>query len=126
MRKEMHILLAEEEDEMRGLLVQVLRREGHTVSAFGRGDDALRVFESDPRRIDLIIADYLMPGVDGLRLCTRALGLCPDLSVIIISGNPDSTFPAQVSAVGAQGFLKKPFTVQAVLDMIEHLAGTPA
>src|SRR5258708_14200812 len=77
------ILLAEDDDNMRTFLSRALRRAGHEVHAVADGDAAL-AWVSD-RPVDLLLADVVMPGIDGIELARRANDLWPDLPVIFIT-----------------------------------------
>ena len=63
------IMLAEDDDSMRGFLAAALARAGHEVVAFADGWSALG---GEPAGYDLLIADIVMPGMDGVELARRA------------------------------------------------------
>jgi len=62
-----HILVVDDDREIRDLLSRFLRKNGYRVDVAGNGRDMKRVL--DGARIDLIILDRIMPGEDGLTLC---------------------------------------------------------
>ena len=70
------ILLAEDDDAMRQFLATALTRAGHKVSTHRDGRQALDALD---KRYDLLIADIVMPGVDGIELARRARATQPDL-----------------------------------------------
>ena len=63
------ILLAEDDDSLRGFLVSSLSRAGHDVTGFGDGDAAWEALEHSS--FDLLLTDIVMPGLDGIELARR-------------------------------------------------------
>lgn len=79
------ILVAEDEDEVRKLLVRMLEIDGYTVVPAPSGDAALAIFESQPD-FDLLLTDHSMPGrLQGASLAARLRELKPDLPVVFAS-----------------------------------------
>jgi two-component system, cell cycle response regulator CpdR len=78
------ILLAEDDDNLRVFLARALDRAGHEVSAVGDGDAALALVGTAD--FDLLLADVVMPGIDGIELARRASALLPELRVMFITG----------------------------------------
>ena len=63
------ILLAEDDDNLRFFLARALRRAGHEVSDYGDGESAL--YFMNEHAVDLLLADVVMPGLDGIELARR-------------------------------------------------------
>lgn len=78
------ILLAEDDDSLRGFLAKALERAGHEVHAVGDGIDAMAALLA--RRFDLLLADIVMPGLDGIELARRAGQDDPQLRIMLITG----------------------------------------
>lgn len=78
------ILLAEDDLEMRQFLTQSLRRAGHDVSAAEDGESAASALERQD--FDLLLADVVMPGLDGVELAKRAARASPGLKIVFITG----------------------------------------
>ena len=78
------ILLAEDDDNMRAFLARALERAGHEVSAVGDGDAALAL--ATDGAFDLLLADVVMPEIDGIELARRASAVLPELRVMFITG----------------------------------------
>src|SRR6185312_9055464 len=78
------ILLAEDDDNLRSFLSRALERAGHEVHAVGDGDAALAL--AAVNTFDLLLADVVMPGIDGIELARRASVLLPELRVMFITG----------------------------------------
>ena len=78
------ILLAEDDDQLRFFLARGLERAGHVVDSVGDGAAALAL--ADGADFDLLLADVVMPGLDGIELARRAGDMWPHLRVIFITG----------------------------------------
>src|SRR5258708_38174169 len=100
------ILLAEDDDNMRVFLARALERAGHEVSAVGDGDAALALATEGP--FDLLLADAVMPGIDGIELARRASALIPDLRVMFITGFAAAALNQPASAPRQPRALAKP------------------
>jgi two-component system cell cycle sensor histidine kinase/response regulator CckA len=110
------VLLVEDEDRVRKLVRFTLEGQGYVVTEAGGGEAALRLLTVD-RRIDVLVTDLVMPGIDGRELATRVRVLRPEVGVVFISGYvPDHRrlegFPGAL-------FLPKPF---APLDLVKTVA----
>ena len=112
------ILLAEDDDSIRIFLARALRRAGHDVCAMGDGDSAL-TWASD-HRFDLLLADVVMPGIDGIELARRASDMYPNLRVIFITGfaavalNEQDVLPREATV------LAKPFHLSQLVGEIDR------
>ncbi|HTA30326.1 MAG TPA: response regulator, partial [Candidatus Cybelea sp.] len=81
------ILVAEDEDALREMVVQVLKIQGYSVLEAVSGVHALEIWEQSNRPVDLLLTDMVMPGgVMGSDLAERLSGQCPSMKVIYTSG----------------------------------------
>src|SRR5690606_24848199 len=78
------ILIAEDDDSMRAFLARALRRAGHWVEAAPDGLAAIDTLAAQD--FDLLLADVVMPGLDGVELARRATRQQPRLKVMFITG----------------------------------------
>jgi two-component system cell cycle response regulator CpdR len=113
------ILLAEDDDQMRAFLSRGLRRAGHEVVAVGDGEAAL--VRSQTGDFDLLLADVVMPGIDGIELARRITARQPGIRVMFITGFAavalqDSQFAARRPRV-----LAKPFHLRHLIAEIEAM-----
>jgi DNA-binding NtrC family response regulator len=106
------ILVAEDDDLTRGLLVEVLRRGQHRVVDVATGEDALERLKAGA--FDLVLSDIQMPGAGGMDLLTHVMRTTPETPVILITAfaRPDSAMDA--IAQGAVDYLTKPVDVFAL------------
>jgi two-component system cell cycle sensor histidine kinase/response regulator CckA len=101
------ILLVEDEDAVRKLARITLEGRGHTVSDAPDGETALEWLTPD-RRIDVLVTDMTMPGIDGRELAGQLKALRPELGVVFVSGYVPDT--GRLSDIPGAVFLPKPFT----------------
>jgi CheY-like chemotaxis protein len=81
------ILLVDDDDDVRESLSAILEASGFRVLTAAGGDAALKLL-ADEVRIDLLLTDIRMPGVDGLELARQVARAQPSLKVLFISGYP--------------------------------------
>lgn len=122
----MRLLLVEDKDSFRRLLVQALERTSWEVLAVGDPLEALTAL--DQRPFEVLVTDLRLPSMSGLELLKRAKRLRPALRSVLMSafGEPKDIVEAIHS--GADDFLPKPFDLdhfQSVLDRLRALASAP-
>jgi len=115
------ILVAEDDREVRQLLVDLLRDQGYTLLAAGDGAEALRVAEAYPEAIDLLIADTVMPGGRGPELAERLRRLRPGLKVIYTSGYPKSFLQRRGLIPPEAPWLSKPFNIRDLTETVRRV-----
>ena len=113
------ILLAEDDDQMRAFLSRGLRRAGHAVDAVPDGEVAL--LRSQAIEYDLLLADIVMPGIDGIELARRVAARQPGIRVMFITGF--AAVAVQEEGFGARParVLAKPFHLRHLIAEIEAL-----
>lgn len=107
----MHILLVEDEPEMRLMLEAVLKSRGHTVTATADGESGWESYQNG--EFSMVILDWLLPGMDGLEVC-RKIRSSPrgaDSLVLVVTVRTNPGDLEQVLAAGADDYLAKPFEV---------------
>ena len=102
-RGDQTILLAEDEDAVRRLVHEVLRRLGYRVLVARDGAEALALSQSHTDAIDLLLTDVIMPGMDGRDLAARLQATRPETQVLFMSGYAEPPLPENV-------LLQKPVT----------------
>lgn len=109
------ILLAEDDEAMRQFLAAALGRAGHEVVSCEDGRQALAALE---RRFDLLIADIVMPGLDGVELARRARGADPDMRIMFITGFAAVVLAGADAPMAGASVLSKPFHLR---DLVNHV-----
>lgn len=114
------ILLAEDDSSMRRFLQMALEKAGHAVVAARDGLDALQTLESGSR-FDLLLADIVMPGMDGIELSQKATEICPGLKVMFITGFAAVAMGRSNAAHENARILSKPFHLKDLVDQVDQL-----
>jgi two-component system cell cycle response regulator CpdR len=113
------ILLAEDDDMLRGFLVNALKRAGHAVKDFDEGRSALKALEREV--FDLLLTDIVMPGLDGIELARRGAELDPAMKIVFITGFAGVALsPGGPQPAGAK-VLSKPFHLRELVDEVERV-----
>lgn len=113
------ILLAEDDDSMREFLARALRRAGHQVEAVADGAEAMTALDSTP--FDLLLADVVMPGLDGIELARRAGQAQPGLRVMFITGFAAVALKARAQAPQGARVLSKPFHLRDLVSQVDQM-----
>jgi len=116
------ILLVEDDDVVRTSIAESLQALGHVVSQAANGTAALARLAGE--RPDLMITDYLMPGMTGAELMRKAREVHPDLPMIIATGYADMR--AIEASIGGGILLRKPFQLADLEASIEQALERPA
>jgi PAS domain S-box-containing protein len=115
------VLVAEDEEQVRGLVRAVLEQHGYTVLEAADGQEALRVCEGHDQPIDLLITDILMPEMNGRDLARRMTELRPDVRVLYISGYSGSVIVRQGLLEAGAAYLQKPFAPEALVCLVREV-----
>ncbi len=115
------ILVVEDETSLATLLVYNLEAEGYQVEHVDNGDEAeLRLAESPP---DLVILDWMLPGVSGLEICRRlrARDSAKDMPVIMLTARGEEGERVRGLSVGADDYVVKPFSTPELMARVRAL-----
>jgi CheY-like chemotaxis protein len=118
-RRSGHILVVEDDDFVRQSMVESLEALGHTVAQAADGEAGLR--ELQRARPDLIITDYLMPGITGAELVQRARRSFPEVPMMIATGYADMRAIEEV--IAEDMVLRKPFQLAELAASVERALG---
>jgi two-component system, cell cycle sensor histidine kinase and response regulator CckA len=119
------ILIVDDEDGVRIALRRQLAAQGHTVLEASHGIEALALVRMQPGRVELVLADVVMPEMNGTELAATLQAEYPDLPVILMSAYA----PASWTQVGAHQYivpvLMKPFTGEQLAELIQIALDLP-
>ncbi len=116
MQRSPHLLVVDDDQEIRTLLSQFLGRHGFRVSTAANGALMMRTLEQ--ANVDLVILDLMMPGEDGLSLCRR-LRAGSTLPVIMLTAVGEDTDRIVGLEMGADDYLPKPFNPRELLARVK-------
>ena len=112
-----YVLVVEDEDVLRELLEIVLADEGYEVRCATSAARALDLVTAE--RPSLIIFDITLPDLNGAELVERYRGLS-DATAPLIAVSGIANLEAEVARIGADGFLAKPFELEALLSLVDR------
>ena len=118
-----HILVAEDDASMRHFLTLALERAGHKVESCEDGVAAYRALEANTE-IDLLLADIVMPGMDGIELAKKAHEIIPALKVMFITGFAAIALNQMGEQQGNEAkpeVMAKPFHLKDLVARVEEL-----
>ena len=113
------ILVMDDDSAVREVTSAMLRELGYSVIGAGTGGAALDVLRSD-RRVDVLLADYAMPGMNGVDAARAALELRPGLPVLFITGYADLK---ALRDIGEERIIQKPFRDEELTRKLQTALG---
>lgn len=119
------IMLVEDEDAVRIFGARALKNKGYTVIEASSGIDALEILANgEADKIDILITDVVMPGMDGPTMIREVRKSHPDMRVVFISGYTEDSFRQRLDEdAGDIHFLPKPFTLDQLASKVKEIMG---
>jgi CheY-like chemotaxis protein len=114
------VLLAEDDDAVRGFVIAVLEQAGFVVVSAPDGRAAGDRFAADPARFDLVLTDVIMPHALGTELAARVRALRPEVPILFMSAFPGGAGIAPEPLPPNEALVEKPFTVAKLLEAINE------
>lgn len=111
------ILIAEDDSSMRQFILMALENAGHETTACADGIEACNALQSN-KEFDILLADIVMPGMDGIELSKKAKALHPDIKVMFITG---FAAVAQGKTDEDEKLLSKPFHLNDLVQRVDEL-----
>ena len=112
------ILLAEDDDSLRGFLARALERAGYEVTACADGDEAAAKLDE---QWDLLLTDIVMPGLDGIEVARQAAAIHPQLRIMFITGFAAVALAAGSQAPAGAKVLSKPIHLREIVSEVERM-----
>ncbi len=116
-----HILVVEDEEEIQELIAYNLSKEGFRTSVASSGEDALKKARAD--RVDLILLDLMLPGMDGLDVCKaiRKDEKTQAVPVIMLTAKGEESDVVTGLELGADDYIAKPFSPKVLIARIKSV-----
>jgi two-component system cell cycle sensor histidine kinase/response regulator CckA len=114
------ILFVEDEDAVRVVAARLLRARGYEVIEAADGEEALELAEEWAGKIDLLISDVIMPGLDGPTLLKKARPFLGDAQVMFISGYAEAEFSDILEGEEGVTFLPKPIDIKVLAERVKQ------
>ncbi|MCI5224739.1 MAG: response regulator, partial [Candidatus Electrothrix sp. AR4] len=108
-----HILVIDDDDQLRDIACQMLTHLGYKVDAVSSGEHGLDFVKKNP--VDLMVLDMLMePGMNGRQTYEEVIKLYPGQKAIIVSGFSESDEVREALRLGATEFIHKPYSLESL------------
>jgi DNA-binding NtrC family response regulator len=111
------VLIVEDERLALDMLAEMFSQAGYNVHTAGDGQAALA--EMNRRHFDAIVTDYHMPRLNGMELLAVTRMVCPDIPVVLVSGDQVDLSETAIRQ-GAYAWLQKPYEPSALLEIVAH------
>jgi len=112
------ILIVEDEETLRFAISKMLRKEGFTVLEAAGGSEALEMLGIHAAELTMMLLDVTLPGVASPEILREARRICPDLRIIVTSAYSEQTVATMFSGHAPQLFLRKPFRIADLLNLL--------
>ena len=114
------ILVVEDEESVRDLAATILRKNGYEVFEAPNVAEAMRIFEEEDGRFDLVFSDVVLPDKSGVQLADELLDRAPGLRMLMSSGH--ASHRSQWETIKNKGlpFLQKPYSLPGLLKMVRE------
>jgi PAS domain S-box-containing protein len=114
------ILVIEDENDLRHMIVRALGRRGYSVLQAGSGEEAIEMVQKNGQTVDILLTDIVMPGMRGTEAAQRIQALVPNLKVLYMSGYTDNALFHQNLLDARSVFIQKPFTLDVLEDKVRQ------
>jgi CheY-like chemotaxis protein len=120
------VLVADDDPEICTLIKTILSKGPYEVTLCNDAESALVHIQQD-KRFDILISDFMLPGISGIELITqvRQNDLTARIPIVMISGHSNYAMDARAKAAGANAFLNKPFSLKQLRATVQTLLSDP-
>jgi len=115
------VLVVEDEEIVRNLCIRFLKRLGYTVLHASDGEDALAKAKEYGGRVDLLMTDVVMPGMNGRELADQLVAIHPETKVLLTSGYTESTIVHQGVLDEGLAFIGKPYSISDLAGKVREV-----
>ncbi|OFZ28597.1 MAG: hypothetical protein A2622_05765 [Bdellovibrionales bacterium RIFCSPHIGHO2_01_FULL_40_29] len=121
--KDYTILVVDDDDDLRELMLTIFESNGFTVLSAGSGSAAFELVKT--QRIDLLVSDMRMPGGDGMSLLENVRAFNPKIPVVIFVTGFSDVSVAECLAKGATSVFAKPFNQKELINAVKTALDIP-
>src|SRR5450755_4458974 len=114
------ILIAEDDDTLRDLVVRALNDDGHELTVATDGVAALEALNRQNSKFDLLLTDVKMPGMDGIALALAAGRDHPEIAIMLMTGYADQRERAHGLDALVHDIIGKPFSVEQIKGAVRE------
>ncbi|MEP7029792.1 MAG: response regulator [Pseudolabrys sp.] len=114
------ILIAEDDDALRGLVARALKDDGHDLTAAADGAQALNIMTEHDGKFDLLLTDVQMPEMDGVALAMATGRNHPEIPILLMTGYADQRERAHELDALVHDVIVKPFTIEQIKGAVRE------
>jgi DNA-binding NtrC family response regulator len=115
------VLVVEDDEKVRKLIVEILGRQGYRVLEASHGEEALLIHEKHDGPMHLVLVDVVMPGMSGSELAKRLASLHPETKILYMSGYTDNAIVHHGVLARGVNYIQKPFTVDGLARKVREV-----
>ncbi|HEU5305007.1 MAG TPA: response regulator [Gemmatimonadales bacterium] len=115
------VLVVDDEEMVRRLAARILVTDGYIALAAKGGEEAVRMLQRQAHRIDGVLSDLAMPGLDGRTLGETIARCWPKIRVLYMSGFPVQRMVSEGALDPTHPFIQKPFTTEQLVRKVREL-----
>ena len=119
------VLLVEDDPTIRDFAARALENQGFLVLRAANAEDAINAEKNHPNKINVLVSDVVMPGMDGITLAKNLAQKNPTLRIILISGYAENAFRDPASNTDQTRFLPKPFGLNELVEAVRAAINAP-
>jgi two-component system, cell cycle sensor histidine kinase and response regulator CckA len=123
LRRPANLLVIDDEEEVRTVMLAMLKMGGYSAKAVADGDAGLKEFREKPDAYDIVVLDLLMPGMSGEQAFRSLRALKPNVKVLLVSGYSEGDILGRLGGGPNLAYLGKPFTRSTLERKVRHLLG---
>jgi len=121
---QMHaLLIVDDEERLRKAMERSFRQDGYRIRTAASGEDALAVLQAE--KVDLVITDLVMPGMDGMALVRAIRSSDPGMKVMVLTAYGSAESMAEAEALKVAYYLTKPFDLFHLKSRVRKLLKAP-
>ena len=118
-----HILLVDDEEDIRRMTCRFLTKQGYKVTAFDDGAEGVQFYREHHQDVNVIILDMIMPKMDGHAAFREMKRINPDAKILLVSGFAAEALARECMNEGALAFVSKPFMIGDLAQIISTHMG---
>ena len=115
------VLICEDEDAIRELIVINLTRAGYDVVGAGSGEEAIEIFLREDGVFDIALLDVMLPGIDGFEVLRRLRAYSQNIGIIMLTAKTQEIDRITGLMTGADDYVTKPFSPSELIARIDAL-----
>ena len=114
-----YVLIAEDEVSIRDFVVINLRRSGYETIEASNGEEAIKKFDENSDKIDVVILDIMMPVVDGFEVCKHIRSKTNRVGIIMLTAKTQEMDKITGLMIGADDYVTKPFSPSELMARVD-------